>query len=145
MNVFVMMECKKKICRFRSLCQVLHSAKDHFAERNGHSTRQSWQNGRPENRFSSFVEWCDHDTRQRNFFKKKFKLCRVPAIGHSAKKFFLKKSKLCRVPFIEHSAKKFFKKNKNFCRVPSGLTLGKEIKKIKIKIFAECPMADTRQ
>jgi len=26
----------------------LHSAKDPFAERNGHNTRQSWQNGRSE-------------------------------------------------------------------------------------------------
>ena len=44
MNVFVMMERKKKIiCRFGSLCRVLHSAKDPFAERNGHNARQSWQ------------------------------------------------------------------------------------------------------
>jgi len=31
-------------------------------------------------------------TRQRFFFKKKFKLCRVPDRGHSAKTFFLKKN-----------------------------------------------------
>ena len=67
MNVFVMMECKKNFCRFGSLCRVLHSAKDPFAECNGHSTRQSWKNGRPENKFSSFAECNDHDTRQRNF------------------------------------------------------------------------------
>ena len=42
--------------------------------------------------FSSFAECCDHDTRQRIFFKKKFKLCRVPVRGHSAKNFFKKKS-----------------------------------------------------
>ena len=43
MNLFVMMECKKKIkiCRFGSLCRVLHSAKDPVAECHGHSTRQS--------------------------------------------------------------------------------------------------------
>jgi len=44
---------------------------------------------------------------QRIFFKKKFKLCRVLARGHSAKKL-KKKFKLCRVPARGHSAKKFF-------------------------------------
>ena len=71
MNLFVMMECKKnKNYRFGSLCRVLHSAKDPFAERNGQNTRQSWQNGRPENRFSSFAECYDYNTRQRNLKKK---------------------------------------------------------------------------
>ena len=66
MNLFVMMECKKiKNCHFGSLCRVLHSAKNPVAECH------------------------DHGTRQR--IKKKFKLCRVPARGHSAKNFFLKK------------------------------------------------------
>ena len=81
---------KKIICRFGSLCRVLHSAKDVFAERNGHNTRQSWQNGRPENRFSSFAECCDYNTRQRNL-KKKFKLCRVPAVLALGKELFKKK------------------------------------------------------
>ena len=66
MNLFVMMECKKiKNWCFGTLCQVLHSAKDPVAECHGHSTRQSWKNGRSENYFSSFAEWYDHGTRQR--------------------------------------------------------------------------------
>ena len=53
MNLFVMMECKKKIknYRFGSLCRVLHSAKDPVAECHGHSTWQSWKYGRSENHF----------------------------------------------------------------------------------------------
>jgi len=92
---------KNKNCRFGTLCQVLHSAKDPVVECHGHSTRQSWKNGRSENRFfslgkylkkkSNFAECQTEGTRQRIFFKKKFKLCRVPARGHSAKNFFLKK------------------------------------------------------
>ena len=128
MNLFVMMERKKiKNCRFWSLCRVLHSAKDPVAECHGHNTRQSWKNGRSENHFSSFAECHDHSTRQRIFFKKKFKLCRVPTIGHSAKNFFLKKIQtlpsagqgalgkeflekkhLCRGPDRGHSAKNVF-------------------------------------
>ena len=108
MNVFVMMERKKKIiCRFGSLCRVLHSAKDPFAERNGHNTRQSWQNGRPENRFSSFAECCDYNTRQRNL-KKKFKLCRVPSVLALGKEF--KKKNLCRVPGVVALGKENFQK-----------------------------------
>ena len=80
------------------------------------------------------------------FFKKKFKLCRVPARGHSAKNFFLKKIQtlpsagqgalgkeflekkikhLCQGPDRGHSAKNFFKKIKTLCRVPVGLALDK--------------------
>ena len=84
MNVFVMMECKKKFCRFGSLCWVLHSAKDAFAERNGHNTRQSWQNGWPETRFSSFAECCDYNTRQRNL-KKNLNFAECLLCWHSAK------------------------------------------------------------
>ena len=68
---------------------------------------------------SNFAECRPEDTRQRIFFKKKFKLCRVTARGHSAKNFFKKKFKLCRVPARGHSAKfSFFKKKSNFaeCR-----------------------------
>ena len=123
MNVFVMMERKKKIiCRFGSLCRVLHSAKDPFAERNGHNTRQSWQNGRPENRFSSFAECCDYNTRQRNL-KKKFKLCRVPAVLALGKEF--KKKSLPSAWSGGTRQRKFPKKIKALCRVPAGLTLGK--------------------
>ena len=62
MNLFVMMECKKNC---RSLCRVLHSAKDPFAECNGHSTRQSWKICFLGAHFSSFAKCCDHGTRQR--------------------------------------------------------------------------------
>ena len=59
----------------------------HFAECHGHSTQQSWKNGRSENRFSSFAECQDHGTRQR-FFKKKIQTlpsARQKALG---KEFF---------------------------------------------------------
>jgi len=50
----------------------------------------------------------DHGTWQRIFFAlDKFKLCRVPARGHSTKIFFLKKFKLCRALDRGHSAKNF--------------------------------------
>ena len=158
MNVFVMMERKKKIiCRFGSLCRVLHSAKDPFAERNGHNTRQSWQNGQPENRFSSFAECCDYNTRQRNL-KKKFKLCRVPAVlalgkefkkkifaeclewWHSAKKISKKnKSSLPSACRVDARQIIFLKKIKNLCRVPGGLALGKETFQKKIKALCRVP------
>ena len=81
MNLFVMMECKKKIA-------VL-----------GH-----------------FAECC---TRQRTplpsgvtitlgkEIKKKFKLCRVPARGHSAKNFFLKKNQTLPSAGQGHPAENF--------------------------------------
>ena len=136
MNVFVMMERKKKIiCRFGSLCRVLHSAKDPFAERNGQNTRQSWQNGRPENRFSSFAECCDSNTRQRNL-KKNLNFAECLPCWHSAKS--LKKKSLPSAWSGGTRQRKFPKKIKALCRVSSGLTLGKEFFKKKIKIFAEC-------
>ena len=78
---------KIKNYRFGSLCRVLHSAKDPFAECNGHSTRQSWKNGRPENRFSSFAECCDSNTRQRNL-KKNLNFAECLSCWHSTKSFF---------------------------------------------------------
>ena len=56
---------KIKNYSFGSLCRVLHSAKDPFAQCNGHNTRQSWKNGCQETHFFSFAECCDHCTRQR--------------------------------------------------------------------------------
>ena len=128
MNVFVMMERKKKIiCRFGSLCRVLHSAKDPFAERNGHNTRQSWQNGRPENRFSSFAECYDYNTRQRNLKKKILNFAECLEWWHSAKKISKKnKSSLPSVCRVDARQIIFKKKIKNLCRVPGGLALGKE-------------------
>ena len=126
MNLFVMMECKKN-CRFGSLCRVLHSAKDPFAERNGHNTRQSWQNGRPENRFSNFAECCDYNTRQRNLKKKILNFAECLEWWHSAKKISKKnKSSLPSVCRVDARQIIFKKKIKNLCRVPGGLALGKE-------------------
>ena len=118
MNVFVMMECKKN-CRFGSLCRVLHSAKDAFAKRNGHNTRQSWQNGRPENRFSSFAECCDYNTRQRNLKKKILNFAECLEWWHSAKKISKKnKSSLPSAFRVDARQRIFQKKIKNLCRVP---------------------------
>ena len=72
---------KIKNCRFGSLCQVLHSAKDPVPECHGHSTRQSWKNWRSENHFFSFAECHDHGTRQRISFKK---IQTLPSTGHRA-------------------------------------------------------------
>ena len=136
---------KKNICRFGSLCRVLHSAKDPFAERNGHNARQSWQNGRPENRFPSFTECCDSNTRQRIFFKKNLNFAECLPCWHSAKSFkkkslpsawsggtrqrkFPKKNKSSLPSAFRVDARQriFQKKIKNICRVPGGLALGKE-------------------
>ena len=138
MNVFVMMECKKKYLPFwvtlpsvalgkGPLCRVLHSTKDPFAERNGHNTRQSWQNGRPENIFSSFAECLEwwHSAKK---ISKKNKSSLPSAFRVDARqRIFQKKIKnICRVPEGLALGKEFFfKKIKNLCRVPAGLTLGK--------------------
>ena len=91
MNLFVMMEYKKKI-----KITVL----GHFAEcctRQRTRCRVSWsqhsaklENGRSENRFFSFAECHDHGTRQRIFLKK---IQTLPSAGQGAlgKEFFLKK------------------------------------------------------
>ena len=142
-----MMECKKRIknCRFGSLCRVLHSAKDPVAECHGHSTRQTWKNGRSENHFSSFAECHDHGSRQRFFLKK---IQTLPSAGQRAlgKEFFFKKNQTLpsasqralgkefffkKINFAERRPGAlgkdfFFKKIKNLCRVPAGLALGKE-------------------
>ena len=98
MNVFVMMEYKNKI-KFAVL--------GHFAECHGHSTRQSWKNGRSENRFFSFAECHNHDTRQRFFLKK---IQTLPSASQRALGKEILKKNICRVPGRGHSAKKFCKK-----------------------------------
>ena len=95
---------KKNYC-FGSLSRVLHSAKDPVAECHGHNTRQSWKMGVRKTIFLALPSAMTMALGKE--FKKKFKLCQVPAIGHSTKEF-KKKFKLCRVPEIGHSAKNFF-------------------------------------
>ena len=113
------------------------------AECHGHSTRQSWKNRRSENHFPAL--WSAMAL-GKEFFFKKFKLCRVPARGHSAKIIFLKKIQTLSSAgqgalgkeFLEKNktslssagqralGKEFvFKKIKNLCRVSTGLALGK--------------------
>ena len=98
----------------------------------------------------------------KNFFKKKFKLCRVPARGHSAKIFLKKKLKL----FADHRPvgtrqRIFFKKIKK--SLPSACRAGTRqsdrqrgrrrdgrfslpsAPRALGKAFAECPIKDTRQ
>ena len=130
---------KIKNYSFGSLCRVLHSAKDPFAQCNGHNTRQSWKNGCQETHFFSFAECCDHGTRQRIFLKK---IQTLPSAGQRAlgKEFFLKKkSKLCRAPDRGHLANNFFKKNKK--SLPSALwpALGKVWIFLKKKIIYRVP------
>ena len=59
----------------------------------------------------------------KEIFKKKFKLCRVPAVLALGKEF--KKKSLPSAWSGGTRQRKFPKKIKALCRVPSGLTLGK--------------------
>ena len=81
---------------------MVHLAKDPVAECHGHSTRQSWKNGRSENHLLS----AHQRALGKDFFLKKIQT--LPSAGKRAlgKEFF-------------------FKKIKNLCRVPAGLALGK--------------------
>ena len=101
-----------------------------------------------------FAECIHRSARQRNY-KKKLNLCRVPDLGHSAKKFF-KKSNLCRVPNSRRSAKKAVTERcfagslcrvYRFCResgtrqrspLPSALFC--RVRHSAKKVFVECPI-----
>ena len=72
---------------------------------------------------------------------KKFKLCRVPASGHSAKNFFLKNKKslpsACRVGTQQSHRQRSRRRDGRFSLPSAPGALG--------KAFVECPIKDTRQ
>ena len=140
-----------------------------FAECHGQGTRQSFFQKKSRNSLPS--AWAG--ALGKVFFLKK-KLCRVPDLGHSAKKFqkkkslpsarsetlgkefFLKKINLCRVPNIRHSAKKDVAEHRYAGQpMPSAALLPRvwhSAKKsfaecifCRVQFFAECSVFDTRQ
>ena len=145
MNVFVMMECKKKIVVLGHFAECCTRQRTPLPSAMVTTLGKAGKMGDQKTYFPTLPSAVTI-TLGKEILKKKFKLCRVPTVLALGKDFFLKKI------FAEclewwHSAKKiskknksslpsafrvdarqiiFFKKIKNLCRVPGGLALGKE-------------------